>query len=522
MLIRVGTGKPEFGRRIQEPRTMTKPNSSPVPSAKGTRDLYPDQMLRQNYITRLWRDTAIRHGFEEINGPTFEMLELYTRKSGEGIVSELFRFRREGGDDDYALRPEFTPTLARMYAAKAASLPSPTKWFSIGPYFRAEKPQRGRLREFLQWNVDVLGEEQSVSENTDSEVISTVVALLLSSGLVVGWGPQAEVTVHLNHRSFFRQIVCDLGLPAESVEGAMQLADRVGKISQDEFLRQWSSLGGPEESGKKLHDVLLDPLDDATDSNDEVPASEKDIPHLHNRLGVASIRPDTKGTQAELARFFSLFGEQPGKSPLLLDPSIVRGLAYYTGTVFEVIADGERAIAGGGRYDNLIELFGGPSTPAVGFGMGDVVLGLLLDDKGLMPQGIELLDALSRPAASLRPEAFVVAGSEDEDALIEPLLASLRRGIEADGFDGKPWSADRYAVRPMHARRTYKTTRNLKKLLADAEKQHARFAIVLHGPDKVQVKDLDTREELVHDRGDFAVDPASDAYVGRAIVQRLA
>ncbi len=199
------------------------------------------------------------------------------------------------------------------------------------------------------------------------------------------------------------------------------------------------------------------------------------------------------------------------------DFGLARGLAYYTGTVFEVIAEGERAIAGGGRYDNLIELFGGPPTPAVGFGMGDVVLGLLLDDKGLMPQGGELLDALSRPGASLRPEAFVIAESEGEDALVEPLLANLRRGVERDGFDGKPWAADRYAVRPMHARRTYKTTRNPKKLLNDAEKQHARFAVVLDAG-TVRVRDLDRREDVL---GDFSVDPASEAFVGKAIAARL-
>jgi histidyl-tRNA synthetase len=198
--------------------------------------------------------------------------------------------------------------------------------------------------------------------------------------------------------------------------------------------------------------------------------------------------------------------------------SIVRGLAYYTGTVFEVIAEGERAIAGGGRYDNLIELFGGPPTPAVGFGMGDVVLGLLLDDKGLMPQGAELMDALGRPGASLRPEAFVVAATEEEDHLVEPLLANLRRGVENEGFDGKPWAADRYAVRPMHARRTYKTTRNLKKVLNDAEKQHAKFAVVLEAG-TVRVRDLDKREDVP---GDFSVDPASEAYLGKTIAQRLA
>lgn len=475
---------------------MTKPNSSPVPSPKGTRDLYPDQLLRQNYITRLWRDTAVRHGFEEINGPTFEMLELYTRKSGDGIVSELFRFRREGGDDDYALRPEFTPTLARMYAAKAASLPSPTKWFSIGPYFRAEKPQRGRLREFLQWNVDVLGELPEC--RTDEDIVSgagyadmETMACLVGAMELAGLTPQA-VRMHFGSRKLLNARLESSGIREENRPKVLSLIDGLSKMSDEAVKSELHAIGLTPEQFEKLFEqpktaIIMD--SDSAEAMDPVLA-----------LGDVMVATDW----------------------FCYDLSIVRGLAYYTGTVFEVIAEGERAIAGGGRYDNLIELFGGPPTPAVGFGMGDVVLGLLLDDKGLMPEGAELMDALSQPGASLRPEAFVVAGSEDEDALVEPLLASLRRGIERDGFDGKPWSPDRYAVRPMHARRTYKTTRNLKKLLNDAEKQHARFAIVLHGPDKVQVKDLDRREELVHDRGDFSTDPASDAYVGKAIADRLA
>ncbi|MFI4871514.1 MAG: ATP phosphoribosyltransferase regulatory subunit, partial [Phycisphaerales bacterium JB061] len=138
---------------------MSKTGSNKIPPPKGTRDLYPQDLLRQRYITEAWRRVSIRHGFEEIAGPTFEMLDLYKKKSGEGIVSELFSFTRAGGDDDYALRPEFTPTLARMYAEHAKQLPSPCKWFTAGPYFRAEKPQRGRLREFLQWNCDVMGGE---------------------------------------------------------------------------------------------------------------------------------------------------------------------------------------------------------------------------------------------------------------------------------------------------------------------------------------------------------------------------
>lgn len=497
---------------------MTKPNSSPVPSPKGTRDFYPEQMLRENYITRLWRDTAVRHGFEEINGPTFEMLELYTRKSGEGIVSELFRFRREGGDDDYALRPEFTPTLARMYAAKAASLPSPTKWFSIGPYFRAEKPQRGRLREFLQWNVDVLGLPEPASAlrqlgkaredfgptamaaEVDAELVRCMLAMLEVSGL-----SQSTCRVQLNDRRTVDRVYERLGVP-ESMRGdVLRLHDAFAKLGKSKVAEQLVKLS----LDPTLLERAIAALTDRTELYDEftslsVEQQQRLLTGQAHRVLVQLCLKETD--QAKWTRY---------------DPSIVRGLAYYTGTVFEVIAEGERAIAGGGRYDNLIELFGGPPTPAVGFGMGDVVLGLLLDDKGLMPQGAELMDALSRPGASLRPEAFVVAGSEDEDALVEPLLANLRRGVEREGFDGKPWAADRYAVRPMHARRTYKTTRNLKKLLADAEKQFARFAIVLHGPDKVQVKDLDKREELVHDRGDFSVDPKSEAYVGKAIAARF-
>ena len=490
---------------------MTKPNSSPVPSPKGTRDFYPEQMLRQNYITRLWRDTAIRHGFEEINGPTFEMLELYTRKSGEGIVSELFRFRREGGEDDYALRPEFTPTLARMYAAKAASLPSPTKWFSIGPYFRAEKPQRGRLREFLQWNVDVLGGGGEIDPYKNAEPTirkaydGDAMQVLMDSMLVSGLQMEKEVRLKISDRDALAFALEHAGVSRQQLESAFALLDRQDRIDFEAFRSQAESLG----LNYSTFQVWCNEYTRSIES--------------HARGENPAILQGSKVTQNH--RLIARLQNSYGQSSTCFDPSIVRGLAYYTGTVFEVIAEGERAIAGGGRYDNLIELFGGPPTPAVGFGMGDVVLGLLLDDKGLMPQGAELMDALSRPGASLRPEAFVVAGSEDEDALVEPLLANLRRGVERDSYlsgeGGKPWAADRYAVRPMHARRTYKTTRNLKKLLADAEKQFARFAIVLHGPDKVQVKDLDRREELVHDRGDFSVDPASDAYVGAAIAARL-
>ena len=221
-----------------------------------------------------------------------------------------------------------------------------------------------------------------------------------------------------------------------------------------------------------------------------------------------------------------------------LDLSIVRGLAYYTGTVFEVLADGERAIAGGGLYDKLIELMGVPPTPAVGFAMGDVVVSLLLEDKGLMPQGAELMEAVSRRPASVRPEVFVV-GADDESsyAMVRRLSADLRRGVEADAYaqagQRRPWSGARYdaasgGVRPMHARVSYKSTRNLKKLLGDGEKQFARLAAIVHGPDQVQLNDFDARKDLTpRDVGlsdahaEFSVEASSPVYVGRAVERVL-
>ena len=200
--------------------------------------------------------------------------------------------------------------------------------------------------------------------------------------------------------------------------------------------------------------------------------------------------------------------------------------------MFEVIADGERAVAGGGRYDNLIELFGGPPTPACGFGMGDVVLSNLLDDKGLFPEGRELMEAVSRAPASVRPEAFVIHnGSDEARARVRPLVAALRRGVEAEGFDGKPWSAARYeagsggsgGVRPVHARQSYKATGNPGKLWSDGVKQHAMYVIEIGEGGNAQLKSVDRNEAIPGpDSGAWSAEPSSEHYVGRALVGALA
>jgi len=484
---------------------MAKSSSNSIPSPKGTRDLYPDDLLRQRYITEAWRRVSIRHGFEEIAGPTFEMLDLYKKKSGEGIVSELFSFTRAGGDDDYALRPEFTPTLARMYAAKANALPSPCKWFTAGPYFRAEKPQRGRLREFLQWNCDVIGD----ADTADGSLLAVAIEGMRELGLT-----PSDVSAHLMSRPLLAEELNRIGVNEKLHAATFSLIDAAPKISREGLVERGRAIG------------LADPVISA-------------IAHMGGAVvpfvgctGIGTIGTSDPFAEAIYNKNHTIemyweFDDEPEFGIYYesidvgihewckFDPRIARGLAYYTGTVFELIADGERAVAGGGRYDNLIELFGGPPTPAVGFGMGDVVLGLLLEDKGLMPEGPALMDALSQKPASLRPEAFVIA-NEAGEAQIEPLLAKLRRGVESEAWisrgDKKPWDADRYDVPPMHARRSYKSTKNIGKLLADARKQHAKFAVIIDSGEVAKVENLDTREDV----GTFPLDQ-----VGAKIAERL-
>ena len=417
---------------------MTTPRRFQAP--KGTRDFFPEDMAVRRHIEGAWRDASVRHGFDEIEGPTFEHLELYTVKSGEGIVSELFSFRRAGGDDDYALRPEFTPTLARMVAAKGPSLPRPVKWFAVPSHYRAERPQRGRLREFVQWNVDMLGLDDPIA---DAEVVATAVSALERLGL----GPDA-VTVRLSHRDAVALGLEALGVRPDAMTTAFTLLDRRDKMPPEVFAEKAGELG-------------LAP--DGLASFDRLARTRR------------SIGTDLADLAAESSVPVEAFAPMEGLRDALVDAGladwiewdlgIVRGLAYYTGSVFEVHETGgrERAIAGGGRYDGLVELMGGPPTSAVGFGMGDVVLGLVLRDRGL-------LDGIAPPA----PSVAVLSVTDDADRPAVRLLAALRRA-------------------GVHARRSYRSTRNVGKLLGEASKAGAGTAIILGAEladGLVQVKDL--------------------------------
>ena len=407
---------------------------------KGTRDFLPEDMAVRRHVEAAWREASIRHGFEEIEGPTFEHLGLYTVKSGEGIVNELFSFRRAGGSDDYALRPEFTPTLARMVAARGSGLPRPVKWFAIPTHFRAERPQRGRLREFVQWNVDMLGLDSPVA---DAEVLATGISALEALGL-----DPSVVTVRISHRDAVALGLESLGVSAESMTSAFELLDRRDKMPPEAFATKAAGLG-LDGDGLAAFDRL---------ARTRRPI-EEDLTSLASEARVPA----------------AAFGPLEGLRDALVDAGlaewcqwdlgIVRGLAYYTGSVFEVHENGggERAIAGGGRYDGLVELMGGPPTSAVGFGMGDVVLGLVLKDRGLLEE--------VRPAA---PQVFVLSAGDEADRPAMRLLAAMRRA-------------------GIHARRSYKTTRNVGKLLGEASRAGATKAVILGSElqdGHVQLKDL--------------------------------
>jgi len=420
-------------------------------SPKGTRDLYPLDAARRRFLTEAWRSASVRHGFEEVDGPTFEHLELYTVKSGEGIVSELFSFQREGGEKTYALRPEFTPTLARLYAAKANSLPKPTKWFTSGPFFRAEKPQRGRLREFLQWNADLLGDP---SPAADAEIIAACVSMLESVGLT-----PTDVRVKVNHRAALASWLGQRGLDAAAQATLLALLDAKAKTPPADFVAAVGRLGFSAQQAEVFQKGVVRITVD--DPGAPVPSRSEEVIDL--TFFADAVMPLAQ--QLVQARIMDWVD---------FDLSIVRGLAYYTGMVFEVheAGGGERAIAGGGRYDGLVELFGGPPTPAVGFGMGDVVLSLVLQDKGLMPTDARLLEL-----AGMRPDVFVIAGGDPgAEMLVRPIVATLRRA-------------------GLHARHTYKATRNVGKLLQEAAASHARKAIIIESGTTARVKDLETGEQ---------------------------
>lgn len=356
-------------------------------SLSGFRDFYPADCARRDRLFAIWRECARRFGFDAYDGPPLETLELYKKKSGDEIVKQLYNFI-DKGDREVALRPEMTPTLARMAGAAQRQYKKPLKWFSIPQLFRYERAQRGRLREHFQWNCDILGEPGLGAE---AELLALLVHSFRETGLTA-----ADVVIRLSDRTFWLDFLTRHQVPADRHYDFFQAIDKVGR-DPDEVIQTKLGALAPEVFRVLREGAPWPRLDE-----------------LLARLGDYGI-----------ADYFKV------------DLSIVRGLAYYTGVVFEAHdrAGTFRAIAGGGRYDDLLAKIGGADMPAIGFGMGDVVLMELLKDKGLLqpapdPRHVCLVlpDEAHRPAA-LDLAAKLRAGGYRVDLPLAP--AKVGRQFEA-------------------------------------------------------------------------------------------
>jgi histidyl-tRNA synthetase len=332
-----------------------------IQTPKGTRDFYPADMRVQNHVFDAWRRACHAFGYEEYDGPTFEHLELYVGKSGPEIVEQLYHFK-DKGDRDLALRPELTPTLARMVNQKGPSLRKPVKWFSIPRLYRYERAQRGRLREFFQLNMDIVGCDTVAAE---ADLIAAVVEMLRGFGLGSG-----DFAVRISSRALLSEFLDRLGIAPGRKAGVYAALDKRAKIGEEEFRRLLSEQGA-----------------------DGVAAELERFFQCRSLADLSGVFPQpSEGEQKALDDLHGLFALLAGLGLgdfITVDTSVVRGLAYYTGIVFEVFDKGLnlRALAGGGRYDSLMASLGGDPVSAVGFGMGDVVLADLLKEKGLLPHG---------------------------------------------------------------------------------------------------------------------------------------
>jgi histidyl-tRNA synthetase len=380
----------------------------------GFRDFYPQELAERAFIMATWREVARRYAFVEYDGPPLEPLELYTRKSGDEIVGQLYNFVDKGGRE-VALRPEMTPTVARMVAARANALRKPVRWFSMPQLFRYERQQKGRLREHYQLNVDLFG---AADVAADAELVACAVDMMRAFGL----GSQ-DVVVRVSDRRILQAFLESLGVPRDAVIGVYGVIDKLERQPADVSAEKLAALGVPAGAISSI-----------------VAIAEVGFEEIASRLGSTSAAAVVQEFGDFLRFVPALLGGD--SSWLRLDLSIVRGLAYYTGIVFELFdRSGEfRAICGGGRYDTLLQSLGGAELPALGFGMGDVVLGELLRAKGLMRPADSRadywisgaddvpLERIMHEAARLRSEGHAV-----EYALRTQSLSKQKKAAQASG-----------------------------------------------------------------------------------------
>lgn len=414
-----------------------------IPAPKYTRDFYPEEMRRREWIEAAWVNASRAAGFLPWDGPIFETLELYKRKSGNEIVEQLFNLASKGSQE-LAVRPEMTPSLARMIANRQASLPRPIKWYTIGRMCRYERGQRGRLREFWQWNVDLLGVEGPIA---DAEVMSVAVDGLERLGLTAD-----DVALRINSRSLLSALLTSLGIAPDQHARVYGVTDKKGKVAQPELEKLYAQIGLSQETLTQILNLM-------------------NSQSIEDVRSFASRRSDEQVAK-EIAKLEELFSHLASleKGPYCqFDIGIVRGLAYYTGPVFEIFdRKGElRAVCGGGRYDQLMETMGGQAMPACGFGMGDVVLGELLNERKLSPPSDSPLDY------------YLIPMADERLADVLSLTQRLRKGGKKVDYSPKAG--------------------NLSKMLKKASETGVKSVILVGGEEwtrgQVKIRDMQSREE---------------------------
>lgn len=423
-------------------------------TVKGFRDFFPEDCALRNYIFDTWRQVARRYGFVEYEAPLVETTDLYRKKSGDEITSQLFCFEDKAGRE-ISLRPEVTPSLARMATTRQRDYKKPMKWFQIGSCFRYEEPQEGRSREFIQFNADILGD---ASSGTDAELVALAVDVMLAFGIKA-----EDFVIRLSNRQIWTQYLTEKAVPEEHATTFLSIIDKIERAK-------------PEDTAEKLCKIGLS-LDDVRAF---MAAADENHPIF------ATLRADLE------ARGLWQY--------VRIDASIVRGLAYYTGTVFEVfdLKHGLRAVAGGGRYDKLCALMsdGSVDMPSAGFAMGDVVLGILLSKTPGAQFGItEYL------LSQMGVDAYVVIADEAQRAPALAAVQSLRAaGIRVD-----------FSM----------TAQKVGKQFQAAENVKARFALVFGAEyPQVQMKNLVSREQTLvadEDLASTVVQAVKQPLVGKLI-----
>jgi histidyl-tRNA synthetase len=356
-----------------------------IQSVKGTRDFYPEQMAIRVWLYNMMREVSESFGYQEYEAPILESLELYAAKSGEELVREQSYVFTDRGGSEITLRPELTPSLARMIAQKQNELNFPVRWWSFGPFWRYERPQKGRTREFFQWNVDILGVSSSEADAENVAVLATFFQR-------VGLSPE-QVLIKVNNRRLMDDRFDALDISMDRRPAVSSWIDRREKMSPETWMEYAKEIGLSSEQINKIKEMLAD--------------------------------KDLWKQSSELTRFFAVIEALGLSDYVKFEPSIVRGLLYYTGTVFEaweVGGDIKRSILGGGRYDNLTRDVGGDPIPGVGFALGDVPITVTLEKYGLLPKDLNI-----NPAP-------VLVTVFDQDRLLESfkLASELRRaGLKA-------------------------------------------------------------------------------------------